>query len=385
MSVVREPWGELEGRAVELFTLSSGAGMSVSISSYGGVVQSMWVPDRAGRAVNVALGLGSLREYVENFSGTSDSPSGATHFGAVVGRYANRIAGRSFVLDGRRVELAGNDGPDDGVTLHGGPGGGYSARVWDATVVSAAGGGAALRLSYVDPNGLNGFPGTVGNEVVYAVTPDNALRISYRAWADAPTVISLTNHTYFNLAGEGSGSVDDQLMAIRGGVVQPVDSVGIPVGFASVDGTPFDFRAMKPIGRDLRAFDAPLGGQLSGPGAGAPGGYDHNWVLGGSGYRLAAVALDPGSGIALWTYTDQPGVQMYSGNHLAGDLVGTGGRPYGRGDAFALETQRFPDGPNHIGEAGWPDVVLRPGAEWRSRTTYRFGVADGGLAERVRF
>lgn len=381
MSVVREPWGEVEGRAVELFTLSSGSGMSVSIASYGGVVQSLRVPDRSGRSVNVALGFGGLQEYVSNFSGASGSPSGTTYFGAVVGRYANRIAGRAFVLDGRRFELAGNDGPDDSVALHGGPGAGYSGQVWDASVVeAAAGGGPALRLSYVDPEGRNGFPGAVANEVVYAVTPDNALRISYRVTSDAPTVVNLTNHTYFNLAGEGSGAVDDQLLAVRGGVVQPVDSVGIPVGFSPVDGTPFDFRAMKPIGRDVRAFDAPLGGQLE-----SAGGYDHNLVLRGSGYRLAAVAWDHGSGIALWAYTDQPGVQVYTANDLAGDLVGTRGQRYGAGDAFALETQRFPDGPNHIGEPGWPDVVLRPGQEWRSRTTYKFGVAGAGLAERVRF
>jgi aldose 1-epimerase len=380
VSVVREPWGVLDGRAVELFTLSSGAGMTVSISSFGGVVQSLRVPDLAGRPVNVALGFGSLGEYVSNFSGTSGSPSGATYFGAVVGRYANRIGGPAFTLDGRRYELAGNDGPDDSVALHGGPGGGYSARVWEAAPIEAGASGSALRLSYVDPDGCNGFPGAVSNEVTYAVSAENALRISYRVWADAPTVISLTNHTYFNLAGEGSGPVDGQRLAIRAGVVQTVDSVGIPVAFAPVDATPFDFRALKPIGRDLRAFDAPLGSQLS-----AGGGYDHNWVLGGSGYRLAAVAWDPGTGIALWSYTDQPGVQLYTANHLAGDLVGPSGRPYRRGDAFALETQRFPDGPNHIGEPGWPEVVLRPGEVWRSRTTFRFGLAGAGLAEAVRF
>lgn len=359
--------------------MTSGAGMSVSISSYGGVVQSIRVPDRSGRAVDVALGFGTVQEYVANFSGASGSPSGATHVGAVVGRYANRIAGRGFVLDGRRVELAGNDGPGASVTLHGGPGGGYSGQVWEAALVEA-GAGAAVQLSYVDPDGLNGFPGTVVNEVVYAVTADNALRIEYRATTDAPTVISLTNHTYFNLAGEGSGAVDDQLVAIRADVVQPVDDVGIPLGFAPVDGTPFDFRVLKPIGRDLRSGDVPLDSQLSGA-----GGYDHNFVLRGSGYRLAAVAWDPGSGITLWTYTDQPGLQLYTANYLAGDLVGKGGRAYRQGDAFALETQRFPDGPNHIGEPGWPAVVLRPGEEWRSRTTYKFGLAGDELGERVRF
>jgi aldose 1-epimerase len=372
-----EPWGEADGRSVELYTLASGRGMAVRVATFGATVQSLFVPDRSGSSRNVALGFPSLDGYVANLSAPGES--GVAYFGAIVGRYANRIAGHGFVLDGQRFELAGNAGPDDPVSAHGGPGG-YSAQVWTAAVVSDSSCGAGLRLKLVDPAGRNGFPGTVLNEVVYEVTPDNALRIDYRATADAPTVVNLTNHTYFNLAGEGSGSCYDQQLAINAGVVQPVDRMQIPVGFSSVAGTPFDFRAMKPIGRDIRDVGEPGGSQFA-----ITRGYDHNWVLAGAGYRLAAVALDAGSGIALWIYTDQPGLQLYTSNFLAGELVGTSGRAYGRGDAFALETQHFPNSPHHIGDPRWPSVVLRPGEVLRSRTTYKFTVAGPEVAERVRF
>jgi aldose 1-epimerase len=379
VSVTSEPWGEANGRPVELYTLSCGAGLTVKIATYGALVQSIWVPDRSGRSVNVALGFGTLGGYVANFEGSDASVSGTTHFGAVVGRYANRIAGHSFALDGKRYELAGNSGPGDSVTLHGGPGGGYSARVWEAAP-AADGRDAAVRLRYLDPGGTNGFPGTVQNEVVYAVTPDNALRIEYRARTDAPTVINLTNHTYFNLIGEGGGDVYDQLLAVNAHEILAVDDAGIPVGLATVARTPFDFRALKALGRDLRAVAAPRGEQLR-----IARGLDHHFVLRGSGYRLAAVAAAPGSGIALWAYTDRPGVQVYTANHLAGDLVGCSGRAYRQGDGFALETQSHPDAPNHIGEPGWPDVVLRPGQLLVSRTTYRFTLATPELPDRIQF
>ena len=369
-----EQWGEADGRPVELYTLASEGGMTVRIATFGGTVQSLLVPDRSGSSRNVALGFPSLDGYAANLA--APGASGRAYFGAIVGRYANRIAGPGFVLDGQRFELAGNTGPDDSVSMHGGPGG-YSAQVWDA---APAVDGVALRLTLLDPAGRNGFPGTVANEVLYEVTPDNALRIDYRATTDAPTVINLTNHTYFNLAGEGSGSCHDQLMAINARLVQPVDRAQIPVGFASVAGTPFDFRAMKPIGRDIRGADESGGSHLA-----ITGGYDQNWVLAGRGYRLAAVAFDADSGIALWTYTDQPGVQFYTANFLAGELVGPSGRPYGQGDAFALETQHFADSPNHIGDPHWPSVVLRPGQVLRSRTTFKFTVAGPELAGRVRF
>jgi aldose 1-epimerase len=369
-----EPWGLADGRPVELYTLSAGRGMSVRIATFGGTVQSLVVPDRSGVLRNVALGFPSLEGYVANLG--APGASGPAYFGAIVGRYANRIADRSFVLDGERFELPGNDGPDDSVTMHGGPGA-YSAQVWDAV----GAGPASLRLTLVDAAGRNGFPGTVRNEVVYSVSADHALRIEYRASTDAPTVVNLTHHTYFNLAGEGSGPVYDQLLAVNADVFQAVDGSQIPCGFRAVAGTPFDFRAMKPIGRDIRDVEEPRGSQLR-----IAHGYDHNWVLRGrAGYRLAAVAFDPGSGIVLWTHTDQPGVQVYTGNFLAGELIGTSGGAYRQGDGFALETQHFPDTPNHIGDPAWPSVVLRPGDEFVSRTTYRFGVAGPELAERVRF
>jgi aldose 1-epimerase len=378
VSIGREPWGEVDGREVELYTLTGGRGLVVKVATYGGVVQSVLVPDRLGGRRNVVLGFRRLDEYVANFTGADGSASGATYFGPIVGRYANRIAGHAFTLEGERFELAGNDGPGDANTLHGGPGA-YSMQVWRAKTEAVAE-GVALRLRYVDPDGKNGFPGTVSNEVTYAVTADNALRIVYRATTDAPSVVNLTSHSYFNLAGEGSGDVHDQLLAINGGEIAVTGAGVIPVGFASVAGTAFDFRAMKPIGRDIRSAEGWAGEQL------APArGYDHNWVLAGGGYRLAAVACDPGSGIALWTYTDQPGMQFYTANYLAGDLVGTSGQVYRRRDAFALETQHFPDTPNHIGEAGWPSVVLRPGEVFSSRTTYRFTIAGAELAETIRF
>ncbi|HKO28701.1 MAG TPA: aldose epimerase family protein, partial [Solirubrobacteraceae bacterium] len=364
--ITSEPWGSADGRPVELYTLSAGHGMSVRIATFGGTVQSVLVPDRSGELRNVALGFPCLDGYVSNLAAPGES--GPAYFGAIVGRYANRIADRSFVLDGERFELTGNNGPDDSVTMHGGPGA-YSAQVWEAAPFSAGSGSgsgsgsgaASLRLTLVDPSGHNGFPGTVRNEVVYSVTADRALRIEYRASTDRPTVVNLTHHTYFNLAGEGSGDVYDQLLAVNAAVFQPVDSSQIPIGFAGVANTPFDFRAMKPIGRDIRG--------VSGDGQfGVTRGYDHNWVLrGGSGYRLAAVAFDPGSGIVLWTYTDQPGIQVYSGNFLAGELIGTGGAAYRRGAGFALETQHFPDSPHHIGDPAWPSVVLRPGEVLRTR------------------
>lgn len=332
-------------------------------------MRSIWVPDASGRSVNVALGFRSLDAYVENFRGGSAGGSGATFFGAIVGRFANRIAPGGFVVDGSPVSLSADE-----VMLHGGADA-YHTQVWDAKPVRV-GSGVGLRLAYVDPAGKNGFPGTVRNEVTYAVSEDNALRIEYRATTDAPTVINLTNHTYFNLAGEGSGDVFDQLVAVNADRMLAVDEAAIPVGFMSAAGTAFDFRSMKAIGRDIRDEDSQLR---------FAGGYDHNFVLRGAGYRLAAVAHDPGTGIVLWTYTDRPGVQFYSANHLAGDVVGPSGQSYGPGAGFALETQAYPDSPHHIGEPGWPSVVLRPGAVFSTRTTYRFAVAGPGLAARVRF
>jgi aldose 1-epimerase len=347
----------------------------VKITNYGGVVQSIWVPDSTGALKNVALGFPKLSDYVNDFQNQpwpAAGGSGDTYFGGIIGRYANRIANHSFTLDGTTYQLPGNNGPNNVDTLHGGPDA-YNTQVWAATPEKLAN-AVALKLTYTDPNGKNGFPGAVSTVVTYTLTQDDAFAITYHATTTAPTVINYTNHTYFNLAGEGSGNVYAQKLAVNSDTFQPTNDAQIPTGFASVHGTPFDFLTMKPIGRDIEDASAPEGNQLV-----VAHGYDHNWVLRGSGYRLAAIAQDPGDGIVLWTYTDQPGVQLYTGNFLVGDLVGTSGHAYRQGDAFTLETQHYPDTPHHIGQAGWPSVVLNPGQAFNSKTTYKFTTAGPGF------
>jgi aldose 1-epimerase len=371
-SITRATWGTLtDGTAVDMFTLTDGS-MKVNISNYGGIVQSIWVPDSRGHLVNVALGFpdtqAGLSQYETDFTNPPSGGSGDTYFGAIIGRYANRIANHSFTLNGTTYNLVGNNGPNNVNTLHGGPNA-YNTQVWSATPEQTAD-GPALKLTYTDPDGKNGFPGAVSNTVTYTLTRKNALQIDYLATTTAPTVVNFTNHTYFNLGGEGSGDIYGQLLKINSDTFQPTDSVQIPTGFASVKGTPFDFRHFKPIGRDIRDASAPQGDQLV-----TAHGYDHNWVINGSGYRLASVAEDPDNGIVLSTFSDQPGLQVYTGNFLVGDLVGTSGHTYRQGDAFTLETQHYPDSPHHIGDPAWPSVVLNPGDTFTSRTAYQFSTA----------
>jgi aldose 1-epimerase len=377
LSITSQPFGTAKGEPVSLFTLTNGHRMMVKITNYGGVVQSIWVPDRQGHLANVALGFSKLKDYVTDFTNPAAGGSGDTYFGAIIGRYANRIAGAEFTLNGKTYPLGfpqppspnPNNGPN---LLHGGPGS-YNTQVWHATTETRSN-LVALMLTYTDPNGKNGFPGTVTNQVTYTLTQDNSLRIDYRATTDAPTVINLTNHTYFNLAGEGSGDVYKQLMQINASKYTPVNDVLIPTGVeAPVAGTPFDFTSMKPIGRDIRRADLSDGNQLV-----IAHGYDHNWVLGSAPSpkpKLAAVAEDPSSGRVLWTYTTEPGVQFYTGNFLVGDLVGTSGHTYRQSDGFTLETQHFPNSPN---QPSFPSTVLNPGTPFRSTTIYKFGVAGGG-------
>ncbi len=358
-SITWQEWGSVDDQPVHLYTLSNGRQMSVEITNYGATVRSILVPDSAGGVDNVVLGFATLADYVENFTNPAPGGSGSTFFGTTIGRYANRIANGKFALNGSTHKLPKNNAPN---TLHGGPEA-FNTKVWDATTEKGQD-FVGLKLTYTDPDGYNGFPGTVETEVTYKLTWDNQLRIDYRANTDKPTVINLTNHTYFNLAGEGSGSVYDQLMKINASAYTPTDETMIPTGeIAPVEGTPFDFRTMKPIGRDIREDDEQLV---------LAHGYDHNWVLDGSGMRLISVAGDPKSGRVLLTYTDQPGVQFYTGNFLVGVLVGTGGKTYRQSDGFTLETQHFPDSPN---QPGFPSTVLRPGETYRSATVYRFGVS----------
>jgi len=373
LSITKKPWGSAHGSDVDLYTLANDNKMEVKVSNYGGVVHSVWVPDRAGHLVNVTLGFPVLADYVDDFEGQPwplPGGSGVTFFGAVIGRFANRIANASFTLNGRTCRLPANNGPN---TLHGGPGS-YHTQVWAATP-EVEQDHVSLKLAHTDPDGKNGFPGTVECAVSYSLTNDNELVIDYQATTEAPTVVNFTNHTFFNLAGEGSGSVMGQYLQINAGTYQPTDDLQIPTGvFAPVAGTAFDFRAMRPIGEQIRRADLPDGGGQRLPQLSIAHGYDFNWVLDGSGYRLAAIAFDSGTGIALWVYTDEPGIQLYTGNFLVGDLQGTSGRSYRQTDGFTLETQHFPGSTDHIGEPGWPSVVLNPGEVFASRTTYRFGV-----------
>jgi aldose 1-epimerase len=358
MSISRQEWGSVDDEPVHLYTLSNGR-MTVEITNYGSTVVSILVPDSAGRVDNVALGFSSLEGYVENATNPADGGSGTTYFGAAIGRYGNRIANGRFRLNGKTCELPVNNGPN---TLHGGPGA-FNMRVWGAAPEEGPN-SVALELACTDPGGHNGFPGTVETEVTYTLSRDDELRIDYRATTDQTTVINLTNHTYFNLAGEGSGNVYGHLLQINAGAYTPTDETQIPTGeISSVEGTPFDFRTAKPIGRDIREKDEQLV---------RAHGYDHNWVLDGSGMRLISSVEDPQSGRVLLTYTDQPGVQFYSGNFLVGELVGKGGNTYRQGDGFALETQHFPNSPN---QPDFPSTVLHPGDEFTSTTIYGFSTA----------
>jgi aldose 1-epimerase len=379
LSISHQSWGTANGQPVDLYTLRNSHGMTVTITNYGGVVQSIRVPDRTGRIKNVALGFPTLSDYITDFTNPPAGGSGDTYFGAIIGRYANRIAGAQFSLNNTNYPLGSGPPcpatptPNNGSNLlHGGPNS-YNTQVWGATT-STASNAVSLVLTYTDPNCKNGFPGTVQNTVTYTLTQNNALQIGYKATTDAPTVVNFTNHTYFNLGGEGSGDIYGEKLAIKSDTFTPVDSNLIPTGFAPVAGTPFDFRAMKPIGRDIRKASLPQGNQLT-----IAHGYDHNWVLKGSGNRLVSVAQDPSDGVVLWTYTTEPGVQVYTGNFLVGDLVGTSGHTYRQGDAFTLETQHYPDSPHHQGDSQWPSVVLNPGQVFDSSTTYKFTTAGPGF------
>jgi aldose 1-epimerase len=372
LKITSTPWGMANGQEVSLYTLSNDHRMKVRITNYGGVVQSIWVPDRHGHLANVALGFSNLDDYVNDFQNQpwpAQGGSGDTYFGAIIGPYANRIAGAKFSLNGTTYGLGGGPNscgpaatPNNGQNLlHGGPDS-YNTKVWTPSTQQSAH-AVSLRLTYTDPDCYNGFPGTVQNTVTYTLTDQNQLEIHYSATTDKPTVVNFTNHTYFNLAGEGSGDVFGQKLRINANGYTPVNANLIPTGqIAPVAGTPFDFRRLKRIGRDIRDNNQQL--QIA-------HGFDHNWVLNGSGMRLAAFAEDPHSGRTLTTLTTEPGVQFYTGNFLVGDLVGTSGHAYRQSDGFTLETQHFPNSPN---QSSFPSTVLNPGQTFSSTTIYKFGV-----------
>ena len=340
-------FGALDGGPVRLFTLTNESGAQVQITEYGGIVVRIRVPDRDGRLGDVALGFDSLDAYV----------AGNPFFGTITGRYANRIAGARFELDGVAYGLARNNGAH---SLHGGVRG-FDKVVWRGEPTDA---GDGVAFAYVSPDGEEGYPGTLTTTVTYSWSDANELRIDYRAETDRATVVNLTNHSYFNLADGGRGSVLDHEITIHAERYTPADAEAIPTGeIASVAGTPFDFRRSRTLGERIDA-DHP---QLQ-----SSGGYDVNYVLDGGGdeLALAATVFEPTTGRVMDVLTDQPGVQLYTGNHLDGSLVGTNGITYPRHSGLCLETQHFPNSPN---EPSFPTTALRPGQTYATTTVYRFG------------
>jgi aldose 1-epimerase len=361
LTITSRQWGTVGGKTVRLYTLSNGS-MKVNITNFGGIVQSIDVPGRKGKVANVALGFKNLKGYVANDATTQPSGgSGTTYFGATIGRFGNRIAKGKFTLNGTTYHLPINNGVN---TLHGGTNA-WNKQVWTPKT-SLTSSGASLALTYTSPNGQDGFPGTVVATVTFTLGKANALTIHYGATTSAPTVINLTNHTYFNLGGEASGTIYNQKLMINANKYTPTDDTQIPTGkIVPVAGTPMDFRTLKPIGRDINAnFHQLL----------LAHGYDHNWVLNGTSGgapRLAAKAVDPASGRVLTATTTEPGVQFYTGNFMLGDLVGTSGHAYRQGDGFTLETQHFPNSPN---QPNFPSTTLNPGTPYSSTTVFAFSV-----------
>ncbi|HJZ14584.1 MAG TPA: aldose epimerase family protein [Stellaceae bacterium] len=344
------PYGTTQdGQAVDIYTMTNEHGLRVRFLSYGGVITEINTPNRVGRLDNIVLGLGTLREY-ETLPG---------HFGAITGRYANRIGGAQFTLNGQTYHLIANNGPN---TLHGGPNA-LDHRVWTVSPLTTPNGVAAT-LSYASPDGDQNFPGTLTTQVTYTLTNDDVLQIVYVASTDKDTVINFTNHSYFNLAGNGSGSITDQLLVVNADRYTPTGPDQIPTGeIAPVEGTPLDFRQMIPIGARLHsAFQQIVYAR----------GYDHNFVLNkptGGVMTFAARAYDPRSGRLIDCFTSEPGVQVYTSNGMNGSIVGSSGTTYRQTEGFTLETQHFPDSPN---KPNFPSTELKPGQEFRSTTIFRF-------------
>jgi len=323
----------------------------VKIITYGGIITSIRVPGSDGKIGNVALGLSSLREY------ETKNP----YFGAITGRFANRIAEGKFTLDGVTHQLDINNGPN---SLHGGLKG-FDKQVWAAKELDRQG-ESALELTYHSPDGDQKFPGALDVKVVYTLNGANELHMDYSATTDRPTIVNLTNHSYFNLKGEGEGDICDHVVMLNASRYTPINAALIPTGeVAPVAGTPLDFRQPKPVAPGIRS-DHPQIVMAKG--------YDHNWVLDrasddDASLILAARVQEPASGRVLEVLTTEPAIQFYAGNFLDASLYGPSGRAYRQGDGFCLETQHYPDSPNH---AGFPSTVLRPGETYRTKTVFRF-------------
>ena len=346
-NVNKQDFGKLpDGTGVSIYTLTDGA-YEARIMTYGGVLVSFKAPDKNGKVADVILGFDDANGFYDNFNGSKNA-----FFDAIIGRYANRIAKGEFTLEGKKYETPKNDGPN---TLHGGPHG-FNNQVWKDKQLADG-----VELTYVSKDGEAGFPGTLTATVRYTLKKGD-LKIEYTATTDKPTVLNLTNHSYFNLAGEGSGDILKHQLTLHASKFTPVDSTLIPTGeLKAVDGTPFDFRKATEIGAGINNDDEQL--KLG-------RGYDHNWVLDSTGkLAVAAEVYEPTSGRVLKVLTDQPGIQFYSGNFLDGTVKGKGGKTYAHRSGLCLETQHFPDTPNH---ANFPSAELKPGQKYHTVTVFSF-------------
>jgi aldose 1-epimerase len=348
--VTQKPFGTADGKEVSLYTLRNANGAEATITNYGGIVVSLLVPDRTGKMVDVVLGYDDLAGYIKT----------TPYFGALIGRYGNRIAHGKFTLDGKTYTLATNDGAN---TLHGGLKG-FDKVVWSGRPVESKL-GAALELTYLSKDGEEGYPGNLSVTAVYTLTNANELRVDFTAHTDKATVANLTHHSYFNLAG--SGDILDHLVTINADRFTPVDKGLIPTGeLKPVEGTPFDFRKATAIGARIKADDAQLK---------AGGGYDHNWIVNQKAageLGLQARIESPRSGIVLEVSSTEPAVQFYSGNFLDGTITGKKGQVYAHRTGFCFEPQHYPDSPN---QPAFPSTVLRPGQTYQNTIIYKFSVA----------
>ncbi len=338
--ITQKDWGEFDGKKVELFTLTNDNGTTVTITNYGGIVTSFITPDKNGKKSSIVIGFDSLAPYLRK----------PPFFGALVGRYGNRIGDAKFTLDGKTYQLATNDGKNH---LHGGLKG-FDKVVWDASVASDS--IPSLSLHYVSKDGEEGYPGNLDVTVNYTLTNDDGLKIEYNATTDKATPVNLTNHSYFNLTGDVDNTILDHTLMIDADNYTPVDSTLIPTGeIKSVKGTPFDFTTPKKIGRDIDQVK---------------GGYDHNFVLNKTDSSLGKIVevSDSISGRTMDVYTTQPGVQFYTGNFLDGSLLNHDGKQIKQHAAFCLETQHFPDSPN---KPNFPSTILQPGEKYHSVTIYK--------------
>jgi len=342
------PFGKLQdGTSVSMYTLKNGKGATMKVINYGGIIVSLEVPDKDGKAIDVVLGYDSLEAYEER------NP----FFGALVGRYGNRIGKGRFTLDGKTYDLVKNN---NGNHLHGGTKG-FDKVVWNIQEAPSDE-GAALKLTYLSKDMEEGYPGNLNVEVIYTLTNDNTIKFDYKATTDKKTIVNLTQHTYFNLNG-GKTDILSHELVLHADKFIPVDESLIPTGeIRSVENTPLDFRKPTKIGERINAGHEQIKFGR---------GYDHTWVLNGQGMKLAAEVYEPASGIEMTVHTAEPGVQFYSGNFLDGSLTGKNNVRYNQRTGFCLETQHFPDSPN---KSNFPSVVLEPGQTYSTQTTYKFAV-----------